>query len=399
MRIFDYRKKIISTGIFVLFFTPIYIVFAQTSVNCIPNGSFEMGNIGFESEFVFSDQFVAPGNYSVTDHASLVNNDFKDPVGGDHTESGIGMYMVVNSDGVKGKKAWCSKVTVVPNSEYDFSVFFCNVYKLLPPKTNFAFESGDVKGNDPKIRVTIGNEEIVIERDIYHMFRWLNASATWYSGEHSGPIRICIENLNTNVRGNDLALDDISLVYVRTMPEGYKHPEKIATIMHRDYTKPPVPKRKVPLSEYGIVLDKSDTTNQGVYNIHYKRPAEPEIVVDTTPVVEIERVVLKGILFVQSRAELLQQAKEELDLIVEWMKRDTEVRVRFIGHTDNQGDPKLNVALSESRVANVKKYLVSKGIAADRIETIGYGGAFPIADNKVEETRKLNRRVEMEIIE
>jgi outer membrane protein OmpA-like peptidoglycan-associated protein len=299
---------------------------------------------------------------------------------------------------MKGEKVWCSKVAVVPNSEYDFSVFFCNVYRLLPPKTNFVFENGDVKGNDPKIKVTIGNEEILIERDFYHMFKWLNASATWYSGEHNGPIRICIENLNANAKGNDLALDDISLVYVRTMPEGYKHPEKITTIMHQDYTKPPVSQRKVALSEYGIELDKSDTSNQGVYSIHYKNKIQP-VVVDTTPVVKIDRVILKDILFVQSKADLLPQAKKELDLIADWLNRDTEIRVRFIGHTDNQGDPKLNVVLSEQRVAYVKAYLISKGIAEDRIETVGYGGAFPIADNTWEESRKLNRRVEMEIIE
>ena len=75
------------------------------------------------------------------------------------------------------------------------------------------------------------------------------------------------------------------------------------------------------------------------------------------------------------------------------------MEIELSGHTDNQGDPKLNVALSEARVVNVKKYLISKGIAADRIETVGYGGVFPIADNTREETRKLNRRVEMEIIE
>jgi outer membrane protein OmpA-like peptidoglycan-associated protein len=399
MSLLSYRKKIIAISILVFVFIPFKVLFAQTSQNCIQNGSFEMGNVGFESSFTFSNQSVAPGYYSITDRAALLNKDFKDPDGGDHTEAGYGMYMVVNSDGMKGEKAWCSKVTVLPNSEYDFSVFFCNIYRLLPPKTDFAFENGDVKGNDPKIKVTIGNEEILVERDMYHMFKWLKASAVWYSGEHSGPVRICIENLNANAKGNDLALDDISLVYIRTMPEGYKPPEKITTIMDRDYTKPPVPQRKVALSEYGIELDKSDTTNQGVYNIHYKnkKPVTP-VVVDTTPVVKIDRVILKDILFVQSKSDLLPQAKKELDLIAEWMNRDTDVRVRFIGHTDNQGDPKLNVLLSEQRVAKVKAYLISKGVAADRIETVGYGGAFPIADNTREETRKLNRRVEMEII-
>ena len=397
MNLFGFKKNIIPICIFIHIFSPFYFLFAQTSNNCIPNGSFEMGNVDFESSFTFSNQLVAPGYYSITDNASIINDDFKNPIGGDHSEVGYGMYMVINSDGMKGEKAWCSKVTVLPNSEYDFSVFFCNLYRLLPPKTNFVFENADVKGNDPKIKVTIGNEEILIERDMYHMFRWLKASAVWYSGEHSGPMRICIENLNANAKGNDLALDDISLIYIRTMSDGYKHPEKITTVMHADYTKPFVPQRKVALSEYGIELNKNDTTNQGVYNIHYKKNVQL-VVIDTMPVDKIDRIILKDIMFLQSKSDLLPQAKKELDLIYEWMSRDTEVRVRFIGHTDNQGDPKLNVLLSEQRVANVKRYLISKGIAEERVETVGYGGAFPIADNSREESRKFNRRVEMEII-
>jgi len=375
------------------------VSFGQTpGKNIIPNGSFEEGNTGFESSYYYSSSATPPGAYSITDVASTLHKDFKDPVGGDHTEGGYGLYFVANSNGgSSSQNVWCSKVQIIPNAEYNFSVYFCNLYRLLPPKTNFAFENGDVKGNDPKIQVTIGEDVILIEQDYFHLFQWLRASASWYSGEHSGPVRICIENLNTNINGNDLALDDISLVYVRTMPEGFKPPEKITTNMHQDYTKPIVV-RKVPLSEYGIVKGKEDSLNGGAYSIQYKSKIIPVVEKDTASIDTIQRIVLKNILFMQSKADLLPLAKKELDLIADWMKRDTEVRVRFIGHTDNQGDARLNVVLSEQRVQNVKVYLVSKGIAADRIETVGYGGAFPIADNTIEESRKMNRRVEMEIL-
>ena len=371
-----------------------------TGKNIIPNGSFEMGNVDFESAYSYSASSTPPGSYSVTAFASSLNKDFKDPVDDDHTEGGYGLYFVANSNGLPSQNVWCSKIQVIPNSEYDFSVYFCNLYRLLPPKTNFAFENGDVKGNDPHIRVTIGEDVIADEKDYFHLFKWLKASGTWYSGEHNGPVRICIENVNPNINGNDLALDDISLIYVKTMPDGYKPPLKITTNMHRDYTKPVVA-RKVPLSEYGIEKGNQDSLNKGTYAIRYKKVSPPEIIAeenDTQSVDTINRVILKNILFMQSKADLLPQAKKELDLIAEWMNRDTEVRVRFIGHTDNQGDPKLNILLSEQRVKNVKAYLVSKGIAADRIETVGYGGAFPITDNKTEDTRKPNRRVEMEIL-
>lgn len=379
--------------------SPLILSAQVTGKNLIPNGSFELGDTGFESSFSSSLHGTPPGSYSVTDQAPNLNKDFKNPDGGDHTEGGYGLFFVVNSDGTN-KSVWSCKVNVLPNSEYDFAVFFCNIYRLLPPKTNFAFENGDVKGNDPQIKVTIASEEILVERDYFHMFRWLKASTVWYSGEHSGPVRITIENLNTNINGNDLALDDISMVYIRTMPADYKAPQKIISIMSRDY-KRPVVKRKVPLSEYGIEFGKGDSLNNGVYTIQYKRPTAEvvdSVIADTHAVAKIDRVILRNILFVQSKSDLLPQAKKELDVLAEWLNRDTDVRVRFIGHTDNQGDARLNILLSEQRVANVKQYLVSKGIDPKRIETVGYGGAFPIGDNAWEETRKLNRRVEMEIL-
>jgi outer membrane protein OmpA-like peptidoglycan-associated protein len=68
------------------------------------------------------------------------------------------------------------------------------------------------------------------------------------------------------------------------------------------------------------------------------------------------------------------------------------------GHTDNQGDWNDNLKLSLERVVNVKNYLVSKGIDSNRILTKGWGGAKPIANNLLEDTRRINRRVEFTLI-
>ena len=74
------------------------------------------------------------------------------------------------------------------------------------------------------------------------------------------------------------------------------------------------------------------------------------------------------------------------------------MQIELHGHTDNVGDPTKNYQLSVDRVKEVKKYLISKGISADRIDTKAFGGTKLIADNSREETRKLNRRVEMKIV-
>jgi OOP family OmpA-OmpF porin len=109
-------------------------------------------------------------------------------------------------------------------------------------------------------------------------------------------------------------------------------------------------------------------------------------------------VTLKTLQFERGKAELLPASYGELDKLAEFMTENPTVEIEISGHTDNQGDPKLNVELSENRVKSTTDYLISKGIEKNRIKGKGYGGSKPIASNSREETRKLNRRVEMTII-
>ncbi len=71
--------------------------------------------------------------------------------------------------------------------------------------------------------------------------------------------------------------------------------------------------------------------------------------------------------------------------------------LRLSGHTDNQGAPAKNMILSEKRSKAVKKYLVAKGVKADKILTEWFGQTVPIADNATEAGRQKNRRVEMKV--
>jgi OOP family OmpA-OmpF porin len=66
------------------------------------------------------------------------------------------------------------------------------------------------------------------------------------------------------------------------------------------------------------------------------------------------------------------------------------------GHTDSIGSDAYNQKLSERRAAAVKDYLVSKGIPASKITTIGKGESQPVATNKTAEGRQKNRRVDIE---
>ncbi|RYF86311.1 MAG: OmpA family protein, partial [Chitinophagaceae bacterium] len=109
------------------------------------------------------------------------------------------------------------------------------------------------------------------------------------------------------------------------------------------------------------------------------------------------KVLLNNIFFAQGEYYLRNSSFAELDRLVKMMKEYPDVEIVIEGHTDSQGNANLNLQLSYDRVNEVKKYLVSKGIAKNRIETKGWGGQKPIASNSKEETRKLNRRVEFTI--
>jgi outer membrane protein OmpA-like peptidoglycan-associated protein len=111
-----------------------------------------------------------------------------------------------------------------------------------------------------------------------------------------------------------------------------------------------------------------------------------------------QKVVLNTILFEQSKSNLLPSSLPELDRIVVIMTDNPTMEILLEGHTDNRGDFDANVLLSKERVEEVKKYLVTKSVAANRVQTKGYGPARPIANNEIEATRKLNRRVEFTIL-
>jgi outer membrane protein OmpA-like peptidoglycan-associated protein len=111
-----------------------------------------------------------------------------------------------------------------------------------------------------------------------------------------------------------------------------------------------------------------------------------------------QQIRLNNTMFAQSSAEVVDTSFPELDRIVSVLTTYPNMEILLEGHTDNQGDVQKNVKLSEDRVVQVKKYLTSKGINPDRIQTKAWGPAKPIASNQTEQSRQKNRRVEFTIL-
>ncbi len=113
----------------------------------------------------------------------------------------------------------------------------------------------------------------------------------------------------------------------------------------------------------------------------------------------VSTFVLGGVFFDTGKAVLKPQSFPNLEHLLEFMKTKTTTKIELSGHTDNAGDAAANLKLSEDRAKAVKKYLVKKGVAANRIVAVGYGHTRPISSNKNPEGRKKNRRTEVKILE
>jgi OOP family OmpA-OmpF porin len=154
---------------------------------------------------------------------------------------------------------------------------------------------------------------------------------------------------------------------------------------------------KCPKTPKGVAVDSKgcplDSDGDGVPDYLDKCPGTLKGV----PVNVDGCFTLKGLHFDTDKAELKTGLGyfKELDLVADVLIKNPDVKGEVQGHTDNVGSAEYNQNLSERRAASVKEYLVSKGIAAERLEVKGYGLTMPIASNDTKEGRAKNRRVQL----
>jgi len=99
--------------------------------------------------------------------------------------------------------------------------------------------------------------------------------------------------------------------------------------------------------------------------------------------------------FDTASAKIKPDSNATIEEIVEMLNADKTLNISIEGHTDSTGDPAGNQRLSEMRAKSVMSALIEKGIKASRLTSKGFGRTKPVADNKTEEGRAKNRRVEL----
>ncbi len=163
------------------------------------NGNFEAGNTGFSTDYTFANQSMTPGTYTVAANPHNFNSNLESF--GDHT-SGTGLMEIVDGLG-SSSRAWDESVTVIPDTDYTFSVW-------LRPSDQF---------NLPQIALSAGSLGTSKTLTLVDG-EWDQLSFTFNTGSASAAI-LSIADVNPQplALGNDFVLDDVALASRHASPE------------------------------------------------------------------------------------------------------------------------------------------------------------------------------------
>jgi gliding motility-associated-like protein len=167
-------------------------------VQRITYGNCSQGNTGFTSDLVPGTGFFCPlcseGTYAVGTNAIFYHNAF---TGQDHTNPGSGSFMICNPAGISGLRVWCQTVQVVPNTDYTFSFWGRDVANNPDPH--------------PLAKIQASFNGVLTGDTLWCAGGWQQLQTNWNSGTNT-QVEICLINWQDQTGGNDLGLDDISLV-------------------------------------------------------------------------------------------------------------------------------------------------------------------------------------------
>ena len=135
---------------------------------------------------------------------------------------------------------------------------------------------------------------------------------------------------------------------------------------------------------YSLNFDLSKNEQKDSYHIDI--PLSKPILVknDSSLIAATSENIFKNVFFDLNKSILREESKIELNLFANYLKSHDGIKIELGGHTDSRGDEALNLTLSEARAAAVYKFLIERGIPAQRLAYKGYGSSSPIiSDEKI----------------
>lgn len=142
---------------------------------------------------------------------------------------------------------------------------------------------------------------------------------------------------------------------------------------------------------------EADSNRKVIKNIELNLPASADKEAEITSTVG-KVIRLENLIFNQGTAKIESSSFAEIDKVATMLKNNPHMTIQLEGHTDTGGDPKKNMQLSQARVDAVKNYLIKKGSSKNHIKTKAFGGTQPLSRENTEEAHKLNRRVEVRVL-
>ena len=131
----------------------------------------------------------------------------------------------------------------------------------------------------------------------------------------------------------------------------------------------------------------------------YTSQAKPyELTILLAPITTNSQITLNNVFFDFDKSNLKSESFMELDKLVDILQKNPKIKIEISGHTDNKGDAKYNLSLSQKRAESVVNYIVQKGIDKFRLIAKGYGETQPVAPNDTEENKAKNRRTEVKVL-
>jgi OOP family OmpA-OmpF porin len=227
--------------------------------------------------------------------------------------------------------------------------------------------------------------------DIYS-FRWLESIHMFVEGvvtdgDSSQITPLDLANVQLELKGTD----DTLYVPVQSAVTQKDGKYKIELIPGKDY-------RVVVKRDGFLSMERKFSTK--------RKTDDAPIVADASLQRPTEAIIkLENVYYEYASANLSEDSKAVLDsTLLRFMINNPEIVIEMAAHTDNIGDDKSNLKLSQKRAESVVNYLVSQGIEKERLKAKGYGETMPIASNQNPdgsdnpEGRKLNRRTEFKIV-
>jgi outer membrane protein OmpA-like peptidoglycan-associated protein len=139
----------------------------------------------------------------------------------------------------------------------------------------------------------------------------------------------------------------------------------------------------------------NDGSSYNLFAVEVQAMRQDVVAKDLLNSIQTQGYVALDVRFDTSRSTIKAESLPLLDQVVAMLNQAGVLKLSIEGHTDNTGKEPENQKLSEGRAKAVRDHLVGKGIAATRLTSAGFGSSKPVADNRGEDGRAKNRRVEL----